>query len=219
VVRAAATRGLTHLAITDHERIDGALAVRKVAPPELTIIVGEEIRSAECDLIGLYLEEAIPAGLPAADTARRIHEQGGLVGLPHPYDRFRSSGGARLLEAELDELLDVVDYIEVFNARLVGSGNHRAAELAARRKLPGAAVSDAHTVFEVAVSYVAVDGPVESAADLRAVLPGAKLVMSRGSYYARAVTPVAKIVQRWRGNSRRPGDVPPTSTPTASSSR
>lgn len=219
MVRAAATRGLTHLAITDHERIDGALAARKLAPPELTIIVGEEIRTAECDLIGLYLEEAIPAGLLAAETARRIREQGGLVGLPHPYDRFRSSGGARLLEEELDELLDLVDYIEVFNARLVGSGNHRAAELAARRQLPGAAVSDAHTVFEVAVSYTAVDGEVESAADLRAALPGGRLVMSRGSYYARAVTPVAKIVQRWRGNPRRRGDGTPNSTPTPTPSR
>ena len=154
-------------------------------------------------MIGLYLQEAVPAGLSAVDTAKRIHEQGGLVGLPHPYDRFRSSGGSRLLEVELDKLLDVVDYIEVFNARLFGSGNHQAAELAARRRLAGAAVSDAHTVFEVAVSYVALDGPIETAAELHAALPNGKLVMSRGSYYARAVTPVAKVVQRWRGNARR----------------
>src|SRR5262249_7068411 len=146
------SRGLTHLAITDHERIDGALATQKLAPAELTIIVGEEVRTSDCDLIGLYLEEAVPAGLSAVETAQRIHAQGGLVGLPHPYDRFRSSGGANLLDERLDELLAEVDYIEVFNARLFGSGNHRAAELAARRKLPGTAVSDAHTVFEVAVS-------------------------------------------------------------------
>ena len=106
-------------------------------------------------------------------------------------------------------MLDLVDYIEVFNARLVGSGNHRAAELAARRKLPGAAVSDAHTVFEVAVSIPPSTAPIESAADLRAALPGGTLVASRGSYYARAVTPVAKIVQRWRGNPRRPADGAP----------
>jgi hypothetical protein len=161
-------------------------------------------------VIGLYLSEAVPAGLSAVDTARRIHDQGGLVGLPHPYDRFRSSGGANLLEEQLDELLGVVDYIEIFNARLIGNGNHRAAELAARRTLPGTAVSDAHTVFEVAVSYVALDGPIESAADLRSALPDGRLVMSRGSYYARAVTPVAKIVQRWRGNPRRLSTATPT---------
>jgi len=184
--------------------------VRGIAPDELTIIVGEEVRSADCDLIGLYLTEAVPAGLPAAETARRICEQGGLVGLPHPYDRFRSSGGENLLEEQLDELLGLVDYVEVFNARLIGSGNQRAAELAARRKLPGTAVSDAHTVFEVAVSYVALDGPISSAAELRAALPNGKLVMSRGSYYARAVTPIAKIIQRWRGNPRRLSTATPT---------
>lgn len=112
----------------------------------------------------------------------------------------------------------MVDYIEIFNSRLIGSGNHRAAELAARRKVPGTAVSDAHTVFEVAVSYIALDGPIASAADLRAALPTGRLVMSRGSYYARAVTPVAKIVQRWRGNPRGRGDGTP-STPTSTPSR
>jgi predicted metal-dependent phosphoesterase TrpH len=218
-MKAAAARGLTHVAITDHERIDGAQAAQKVAPPDLTVIVGEEVRTTQCDLIGLFLDEAVPAGLTAADTARRIRDQGGLVGLPHPYDRFRASGGERLLEDELDELLGLVDYIEVFNARLIGSGNHRAAELAARRSLPGVAVSDAHTVFEVAVSYIALDGPLESADDLRAALPGARLVMSRGSYYARAVTPLAKVVQRWRGNSRRRADKSPTSPPAATSHR
>jgi hypothetical protein len=71
-------------------------------------------------------------------------------------------------------------------------------------------VSDAHTVFEVAVSYVALDGPIASAGDLRAALANGKLVMSRGSYYARAVTPVAKVVQRWRGNARRLSSATPT---------
>ncbi|MGZ6345193.1 MAG: PHP domain-containing protein, partial [Candidatus Limnocylindrales bacterium] len=59
LVRLAAERGLTHLAITDHERIDGALAARDLAPPELTVIVGEEIRSADGDLLGLFLEHTV----------------------------------------------------------------------------------------------------------------------------------------------------------------
>src|SRR5207247_782616 len=162
VVRAAAARGLTHLAITDHERIDGALAARAAAPPELAVIIGEEIRTAGGDMIGLFLDEAIPAGLSASETARRIREQGGLVGLPHPFDRFRSSTGRRSSAADLDELVGLIDYVEVFNARLIGRGNQRAAEFAAARGLPGAAVSDAHTILEVAVSYTAVDDAVES---------------------------------------------------------
>lgn len=211
-MRAAAARGLTHLAITDHERIDGALVARDAAPPELTVIVGEEIRTRTGDLIGLYLEQAVPAGLSALETALRIREQGGLVGLAHPFDRLRASSARRADVTELGELLAVVDYVEVFNARLIGSGNQRAAEWAREHDLAGVAVSDAHTVLEVGVSYSTMDGPVESAADLRAALGSAGLVMSRGSYLARAGMPFFKLVQRWRGNPRQTTDAPGTPT-------
>jgi predicted metal-dependent phosphoesterase TrpH len=216
VVRAAAQRGLTHLAITDHDRIDGALAGRAAAPAELTVIVGEEIRTSVCDLIGLYLEEPIPAGLSPAAAARQVREQGGLVGLPHPFDRLRASGGRRLAGADLDELLTLVDYVEVFNARLFGSGNQRAAELAAERRLGRAAVSDAHTLLEVGVAYAIVAGPLDTAAELRAALAEARLVTGRGSYLARAATPLAKLIQRARGNGRRAARAA-ENTPTASS--
>jgi predicted metal-dependent phosphoesterase TrpH len=203
VVRTAVNRGLTHLAITDHERIDGARAARNAAPEGLTVIVGEEVRSQSGDLIGLYLDSAVPSGLSAAETARRIHDQGGLVGLPHPFDRFRASTGRGSSEDELEAMLGLVDYVEVFNARLIGRGNQRAADLAATHQVPGAAVSDAHTVFEVGVSYTYADGPIESADDLRQALVQGTMVMSRGSYYARAWTPVAKLIQRSRGNTRQ----------------
>jgi predicted metal-dependent phosphoesterase TrpH len=203
-VRAAAARGLTHLAITDHERIDGALAARAIAPAELTVIVGEEIRTADGDLIGLYLRSPIEPGLSAIETARLIREQDGVVGLPHPFDRFRSSTARKSGQDDLAELLGLVDYVEVFNARVIGgSGNRRAAEAAQQHALPGVAVSDAHTVLEVGVSYSYVDGPIESADDLRDALAGCELIMSRGSYMARATMPFAKLVQRWRGNPRQ----------------
>lgn len=203
-MRAAAARGLTHLAITDHERIDGALAAQAIAPPELTVIVGEEIRTADGDLIGLYLRAPIEPGLSAVETARRIRDQGGVVGLPHPYDRLRASTARRAGQDQLTELLDLVDYVEVFNARVIGgSGNRRAAEAAQQHDLPGVAVSDAHTVLEVGVSYSYVDATIDSADDLRAALAGCQLIMSRGSYLARASMPFAKLVQRWRGNPRQ----------------
>ena len=93
LVAKAVRTGLTHLAITDHERIDGAQRARDLAPAGLTVIVGEEVRTSAGDLIGLFLERAVPPGLSPAETAAAIHEQGGVVGLPHPFDRFRSSGG------------------------------------------------------------------------------------------------------------------------------
>lgn len=204
VARAAAERGLTHLAITDHDRIDGALEARDVAPAGLTVLVGEEIRTTGGDLIGLFLERAVPPGLAPADAIAAVREQGGLVGIPHPFDRFRSSLAR---DEALADLAGLVDWVEVHNSRLVGGGNARAAAFAAERDLAGVAVSDAHTVLEVAVSYTVLDGDPATPAGLLAALPPSDLVISRASYLVRLVTPAAKVVQRARGNGRvRPGE-------------
>ena len=204
VVRAAAARGLTHLAITDHERIDGALAARDAAPAELSVIVGQEVRTQQGDLIGLYLERAIEPGLPALEAARRVRGQGGVVGVPHPFDRFRASGGRRTSEDEWQALLAEVDYVEAWNARvMVGDGNLRAAEMAHRRGLPGVAASDAHTLMEVGVAYTILAGPIDSAEQLRTALAaGPEMITGRSSRLVRAGMPLFKGVQWLRGNRR-----------------
>ena len=95
-----------------------------------------------------------------------------------------------------------MDWVEVHNARLIGGGNEKAAEFAREHRLPGVAVSDAHTVLEVAVSYAVMTGRPGTADGLRAALPSAKVVPGRASYIARAFTPVAKVIQAARGNGR-----------------
>ncbi|MCI0585010.1 MAG: PHP domain-containing protein, partial [Chloroflexi bacterium] len=154
MVRAAASRGLTHLAITDHDRIDGALEARAFAAtdaPGLTVLIGQEIRTTGGDLIGVFLSRPIPPGLAPAEAIAAVREQGGLVGIAHPFDRFRSSLGRGEAPA-LELMAATVDWIEAWNARLVvGDGNARAAELARRLGLPGVAVSDAHTTLEVGI--------------------------------------------------------------------
>lgn len=200
VVRSAAARGLTHLAITDHDRIEGALRARDLAPAGLTVIVGEEVKTAQGDLICLFLERAIRPGMSAAETVAAAREQGGLVGIPHPFDRFRNS---LLREAGLASLAGLVDWVETYNARVLGpSGNERAAAFAREHGLPGVAVSDAHSVMEVAVAYSVLSGDPSTPAGLLAALPAARLVRHRASYLVRGVTPLAKVIQRLRGNRR-----------------
>jgi predicted metal-dependent phosphoesterase TrpH len=203
VVRAAASRGLTHLAITDHDRVDGALAAREVAlseAPQLTVLVGQEIRTREGDLIGVFLDRAIPSGLGAAEAIAAVRDQGGLVGIPHPFDNHR---GSLLAGGGMDDLAPLVDWVESHNARiLIGDGNRRAATFAADHGLPGIAVSDAHSVLEVGVAYVAVQGDPSTPDGLRACLGTAELVTGRATVFVRAVTPFAKLVQRIRGNGR-----------------
>ena len=203
MVRVAAERGLTHLAITDHDRIDAALAVRDAAPAGLTVIVGQEVRTSAGDLIALFVERPIPPGLAPAEAAQRIREQGGAVGIAHPYDRFRAGAGRPGWEGELERLLPLLDYVETWNSRLMfGDGNRRAAELALANHLPGVAVSDAHTLLEVGVSYTALDGPIGNAQELRRALASARLITAHGSRFIRLATPLAKVVQRIRGNRR-----------------
>jgi predicted metal-dependent phosphoesterase TrpH len=212
VVRAAASRGLTHLAITDHDRIDGALEAREMAAREalpLAVLVGQEIRTRQGDLIGVFLERPIRSGLDAFEAIEEVRAQGGLVGIPHPFDRFRSSLLGTGEVDKLDELAPLVDWVETHNARImVGNGNQRAAEWAVEHELPGVAVSDAHSVLEIGVAYVALDGDPSTADRLRAALATADLVTGRATVFVRAVTPIAKLVQRARGNGRIASSIP-----------
>lgn len=150
ILRWANRRGLDALAITDHNTIAGALALRRQSP--LSIIVGEEIRTSCGEIIGLFLEEEVPANLSPKETVYLIHQQGGLVYVPHPLDRVRRSA---LDIGALMEIIREVDLIEVFNARVTFSLDNRHAEdLAHRYHLLRGAGSDAHQGFEIGQAYV-----------------------------------------------------------------
>ncbi len=208
MVEKAARLGLTHLAITDHERIDGALRARDLAAGRIQVIVGEEIRTTDGDLLGLFLDRPVPPGMSAVDTAGAIHAQEGLVGLPHPFDGFRSSGGstAGAAEQKLEQLAAIVDYVEIHNARAYRDANPLAAAFAARHGVAGVASSDAHSVMEIGIASTMLPGGFHDAAGLRSLLARAEPVPGRASYYVRLWTPVAKVVNRVRGNGRiRPG--------------
>jgi Predicted metal-dependent phosphoesterases (PHP family) len=199
IVKAAGDRGLTHLAITDHDRVDVALEARKLAPAGLTVIVGEEVRTRDGDLICIFLERAIPPGRSAVETIAAAREQGGLVGIPHPFDRMR---GSILRDAAMASLVPLVDWVETYNARIVGHGNDDAARFAGEHGLPGIAVSDAHSIMEIGVAYTALDGDPSTPAGLLAALATAEIVPGRASYLIRLWTPVAKGINRVRGNGR-----------------
>jgi predicted metal-dependent phosphoesterase TrpH len=201
VVRAAAARGLTHLAVTDHDRIDAAIRARDIAPPELTIIIGEEVKTVDGDLIAVFLDKVVPPGMSALETIAAVREQGGLVGVPHPFDRFRGFGHKSGLL--LDEIADKVDWIEAYNARVLGgSANERAAAFAREHNLPGVCASDSHTVIEVGVSSTVVFGDPGTAAGLLAALAHVEMHPARATFYVRAWTPLAKMIQALRGNGR-----------------
>jgi len=201
VARAAAARGLTHLAVTDHDRIDAALRIRDAAPPSLTIIVGEEIKSADGDLIALFLKEWVRPGMSAVETIAAVREQGGLVGVPHPFDLRRGFG--RKTGVTVESIASQIDWVETYNARAIGpSANEKAAKFALEHHIPGVGASDSHTVIEVGVTYNIVQGDPSTPEGLLASLAGIDIRPGRASLYVRAWTPLAKVIQSLRGNGR-----------------
>jgi predicted metal-dependent phosphoesterase TrpH len=143
--------GIDCIAVTDHHTISGALEVKQIAP--FKVIVGEEVLTTRGEIMGLFLSEEIPSRLTPVETVARIKAQGGLVCVPHPFDRFRPH--SRLRRDVLEELAPDIDLIEVFNSRTYLSGDSaRALEFARSHGLPGIAGSDAHVVGEIGRSYV-----------------------------------------------------------------
>jgi predicted metal-dependent phosphoesterase TrpH len=178
--RAHAAGRLDVLAITDHNRVDGARELAEDA--SFPVIVGEEIDTAEGELIGLFLTERIPPGLAIAETASRIRAQGGLVYLQHPFYRLvhRPLGAATV-----DLLADagLVDVVEVVNGGpFTETANRRALEWARARGLPVASSSDAHDPPDVARCVTAIPpGPVEPASLLARLAEGVLVDERRAS--------------------------------------
>jgi predicted metal-dependent phosphoesterase TrpH len=164
-VREARRRGLDVVAVTDHNTIRGALAVRELS--EQPVIIGEEVKSADGEILGLFLSAEVPKGLTASETIARIKQQGGVVGVPHPFDSLRSA----LNEDIMLTLIGHIDFIEALNARMVFSGhNDKAREFATAHALPTTAGSDAHSPWEVGHCYVEMppfEGPRDFIAALR----------------------------------------------------
>jgi len=145
LIETARKRGLERVAVTDHNAIGGALAAARLAPD--LIIVGEEIKTTEGELLGYFLTEEVPAGLSPNETILRLRRQGAVISVAHPFDRKRSGSWA---PQALAQILPQVDAVEIFNARaLTPAPNDQAAEAARLAELPGTAGSDAHSAGEL----------------------------------------------------------------------
>jgi predicted metal-dependent phosphoesterase TrpH len=145
MIRVCRQRGVGKLAITDHNTIAGALALRALAP-EL-VIVGEEIMTTQGELLAYFVKEEVPRGLTPAETIARLRAQGAVIAVAHPFDRLRSGAW---LEADLAALVPLVDAIEVFNARCIfAADNARALAFAREHGKLGLVGSDAHSYLEV----------------------------------------------------------------------
>jgi predicted metal-dependent phosphoesterase TrpH len=219
LLETARDRGLGAIAITDHNEVSGAIEARRIAEEMggIEVIVAEEVKTAEQgEVIGLFIEEKIPRGLTMAETIAEIRRQGGLVYVPHPFDRFHSV-------PDYEHLLDIVeeiDILEVFNPRVALTAFNEEAERFARkyRIVPGAG-SDSHVaqgLGSVRVRIHDFDGPEEFLESMRdaditrkhknlVYVQALKLLQTTGRPKApKRSVPDAKPVRGGRPRRRRP---------------
>lgn len=164
LVDTAKERGLGAIAVTDHNEVSGAFAAREYAERVggLEVIVSEEVKTAEQgEVIGLFLEEKIERGMSMAETIAEIRRQGGLVYVPHPFDRFHSVPDYE----HLLEIVDEIDILEVFNPRIaISSFNEEAVRFARKYRIVPGAGSDSHVaqgLGSVRIKLREFEGPAE----------------------------------------------------------
>jgi predicted metal-dependent phosphoesterase TrpH len=174
LIERARAAGLDRIAVTDHNRMDGAWAAHALDPS--LIILGEEVDCAEGeDLIGLFIHEPIPAGLPVEEVAARIRDQGGIVYAPHPFAYVRRPA------ARAARVLAVADVVEAFNGRaFLPVWNRRALRAAVAAGLPAGAGSDGHFAHEIGGVWTELPD-FSTAAELRTALPHARPCHARMS--------------------------------------
>lgn len=196
----AIERDLGVLAITDHDEIWGAQQLQAMVRDEpalhtLQVIVGEEVTTTQGEIIGLFLEEKIPKGVTPPEAVRQIRAQGGLVLLPHGFDRFKRG---RLASSALEEIERSVDIVEAFNRRIsFPRYNLEARAWATERNKPLSAGSDAHTLNEVGRAWLEVpERPVDTPGKLLDVLPGGAI---GGRWRQPIVAYAQKLWARWTG--------------------
>jgi len=188
--------GINCIAIADHNTIAGALKLKETAP--FKVIVAEEILTRAGELMGLFLTEAVPKGLPPGEAIARIKSQGGLVGVPHPFGRLLFGNPNKLTS---QEILSQVDIIEVFNSRTPFADSFaRARRLAEEQRKAASAGSDAHIVGEIGRAYVEMpdfNGPD----DFLGCLSQGRIFGHRSSLLVHFASTGAKIRKRILGDS------------------
>jgi predicted metal-dependent phosphoesterase TrpH len=143
--------GIDRLALTDHNTVEGALELARIAP-SLTI-VGEEAKTREGEVIGLFITDRLPPYMRAEEVMDLVHSMGGLVYIPHPLDPYRS----HFRPERIVELADRIDIIETYNPWCDAAANRASAALAQDLGKVGATGSDAHSAEELGRSWMEMD--------------------------------------------------------------
>ncbi|MDD4923218.1 MAG: PHP domain-containing protein [Dehalococcoidales bacterium] len=185
IIRRCQNTGINCIAVADHGTAEGALKIQKLAP--FQVIVAEEVMTQYGEVMGMFLKESIPNKIPFAEAILRIREQDGLVCIPHPFDKPNRHGLGR---KKLEQFIDDVDIIEVFNARSplpwFSQASLAFADKYGKEKSAG---SDAHTIREIGSTYIEMPDFSEKQDFLSA--------LKKGEIHGRATNPFILLGGSW----------------------
>jgi len=191
IVKVAREKGLSGIAITDHNTVKGGIEALKYADDEFLVIVGEEVATDEGEIVGLFLKEEIKSRSAFA-AIKEIRNQGGIAILAHPYKRSSSIN---------TEIIKEIDAIEGFNSRgerlCSRSKNRMALELAQKHNLPVTAGSDAHFLFEIGRGRCIIEEKGLSAQEIkRGILSGEAKISGKSSlFFVESFSQIIKMVK------------------------
>ncbi len=201
LVDACRRKGIDRVIVTDHDNIRGGVAARALDPER--VIVGEEIKTTRGEILAAFVKEEVPAGLTPQETIKRLRDQGAFISVSHPFDAWRSGAWD---EADLLEIMPLVDAIEVFNSRCVSPAyNEQAAAFARQHNLAGTVGSDAHAAFELGRSVLLLE-PFDDADGLRRVIRSATpetLLSPPWFHFVSRYAKYRKQINKWLDTSAR----------------
>lgn len=190
IIEVCISKKIDAVIITDHNTIRGAVALKNIAANKLEIIIGEEIKTNEGELLGLFIEEEIAPYNSPERTIKEIREQNGLVCVPHPFDFFRNG---KIKETALKRIIDEIDIIEVFNSRnIFNFGNKKALQFAKSIKKTQIFGSDAHTKNEIGNAIIEMK-PFSSKEEFLLNLENANKQTKRSSTFVHLTTKYIKL--------------------------
>ncbi|QSX00187.2 PHP domain-containing protein [Haloterrigena alkaliphila] len=199
LVDAARRAGLDGIAVTDHDTIDGAREVARLAPDDLLVVVGCEVSTADGHLLALGVDAAPDPGRPLAETARAVRDAGGVAVVAHPFQRSRHGARAAAIED--------VDGVEVYNAHAVTNvRNRQAARFATRHGYTRFGGSDAHRSSNVGRAATDVRLPADAVPSSTAAPAVETVLEAMRAGRTEAVghrTPTWQYLTKVVGNARR----------------
>jgi predicted metal-dependent phosphoesterase TrpH len=181
-------KGIDRLAITDHNSVAGAYRAYQL--DHQRVIIGEEIKTTQGELLAFFVKEQVPKGLTPGEAIRRLRQQGAFISVSHPFDTARNGAWEK---SALAEIASQVDAIEVFNSRCAGSMPNQAARIfAAENHLGGTVGSDAHILWEVGRATLMLNDFYD-ANELRQALEQAEPRLSYSPYWVHFASTWARL--------------------------